>query len=261
MYIKNYIIIFFIILISFIIINKYFKKNNLTTRNIKYDNSILIFEQGWTDIFNCLSLINYYHTKYLKLYVVIRNDAIEIVNFYIKDLNNIELIIFDNKKFINGPIINDAKLCNYVISNYSKISNNLDYLFHGFSDVCSNKYKNSFIKNYLLNPSNFVNNFYILYNIPISTRIDYFIFSRDNKLENLTYNNFIKENGKKYILYHSNDNNIDFIGIKKNEKYINLNKKTNIFFDYIKILENAIEIHLIDSSWESTSRLNVYNYL
>jgi len=243
---KNYIIIFFIIIIFFYNINKYLKKNN---NYEKYDNAILTFSQGWTDIFNCLSLINYYHTKYLKLYVIIRDDAIEILKFYIKDLNNVELIIFNNKKFINGSLINDYKLCSYVILNYSKILNNSDYLFHGFLDICSNKYKNNFFKNNLFNKFNFVSNYYISYNIPIFTRIDYFIFRRDIQLENLTYNNFIKENGEKYILYHSNDSDIDFIKNKKNEKYINLNKKTNIFFDYIKILENAIEIHLIDSSW------------
>ena len=252
MFIKNFIIIFFIILIIFIIIDKYLKntdKNKLSIKNKNYDNAILIFHQGWTDIFNSLSLINYYHNKYSKLYVIIRKDAIEIIKFYIKDLNNVELIIIDNKKFISGRFINDYELCNYIILNNPTISNSSDYLFHGLCDIHRDKYKNSFIKNSILDYSKFVNNYYEVYDIPISTRIDYFIFSRDYKLENLKYNNFIKDNGEKYILYHSNDNNIDFIKNKKNEKYINLNKKSNIFFDYIKILENSIEIHLIDSSW------------
>lgn len=252
MFNRNNIIIFFIILIIFIIIDKYLhniNKNKLIISNKKYDNAILIFPQGWTDIFNSLSLINYYHTKYLKLYIVIRNDAIEILQFYIKDLNNIELIIIDNKKFINGRFTNDFELCNYIIINNPDISNNSEYLFHGMCDIYTNKYKNFFIKHQLLDPLNFVTNYYKAYNIPISTKIDYFIFNRDYKLENLTYNNFIKDNGEKYILYHSNDNNIDFIINKKNENYINLNRKSNLFFDYIKILENSIEMHIIDSSW------------
>ena len=39
--------------------------------------------------------------------------------------------------------------------------------------------------------------------------------------------------------------------IVKNDdiSYVNLNGITNIFFDYIKILENSIEIHLLDSVW------------
>ena len=35
----------------------------------------------------------------------------------------------------------------------------------------------------------------------------------------------------------------------QNYPIINLNGISNIFFDIIKILENAIEIHLLDSVW------------
>lgn len=86
------------------------------------------------------------------------------------------------------------------------------------------------------------------YDIPVSVRIDYFIFERDYELENRTYDNFIQEHGDRYILYHSNDND-NFID-KKDYKYINLNQRTNTFFDYIKILENAHEFHVMDSCWD-----------
>jgi len=242
---KYIIIIFFIIFIFFIIINKYLKKEYYK----KYDYAILIFHQEWTDIINCLPLINYYNNKYLKLYVVIRDDAVNILKFYIKDLNNIELITFEYKKFMfSQKNMNNYKLCNSIILNNPIISSNSEYLFHGFCDIYTNKNKNKFIKNGLFTIKNIGNIFYTIYDLPLKIRVNYFIFNRDYKLEDLTYNNFIKENGKKYILYHSN-NNIDFLINKKNKKYINLNKKSNIFFDYIKILENSIEIHLIDSCW------------
>jgi hypothetical protein len=35
----------------------------------------------------------------------------------------------------------------------------------------------------------------------------------------------------------------------KNKTIVNLNRRTNIFFDYIKILENALEVHLRVFSW------------
>ena len=35
----------------------------------------------------------------------------------------------------------------------------------------------------------------------------------------------------------------------KDSKFVDLNKATNTFFDYIKILENSKEIHLLDSVW------------
>ena len=128
--------------------------------------------------------------------------------------------------------------------------NNSDILFHGWADKYrTDHYKDKFLKIMEIDGKNFVNNFYLPYDIPTNNRIENFIFTRDTELENNTYNNFINENGEKYILYHSNDDNTDFITNKTSEKYINLNKKTNTFFDYIKILENSIEIHVIDSSW------------
>ena len=244
--IKYILYIIIIILIIFIILNKILKKNNNLNIIKKYDNAILYFNQDWTDIFNCLALINYYSNKYFKLYVVVRDDAIEIYKFYTKNLNNIQLITFPYKLIVDTNKFNIE--CRYIMSNIN--IKNSDYLFHGSCDEYRAEYKYNWIINIILNSTNFVNNYYLSYNIPISTRIDYFIFSRDYELENSTYNNFIKENGEKYILYHSNDNDdIDFIEFKKNKRYINLNQKSNTFFDYIKILENAIEIHVIDSSW------------
>jgi hypothetical protein len=181
-----------------------------------------------------------------------RNDALDIVNFFIRDLNNIELIIINNQDFIENRVCDVISICKHVITNKKiskEILNNSEYLFHGLGDIFRDKYQYKFILYNLINNKNFVNYFYELYDISSSIRIDNFIFTRDYELEDITYKKFIKENGKKYILYHSNDDNTDFIINKTSEKYINLNKKTNTFFDYIKILENSIELHLIDSSW------------
>ena len=58
-----------------------------------------------------------------------------------------------------------------------------------------------------------------------------------------TYLEFISKHGNDYILYHGmNDENI--VELKKlnpNSKFVDLNKATNTFFDYIKILENSKE--------------------
>ena len=90
----------------------------------------------------------------------------------------------------------------------------------------------------------FVTKFYTDYEIPYITRINDFTFNRDRKLEENKYNEFINKYGKKYILYHEVIENYD-----KNKKIVNLNGISNIFFDMIKVLENAIEIHLLDSVW------------
>lgn len=41
---------------------------------------ILYFHQGWTDIINCLALINYYGSLYDKIYLIMRADAKPIVS-------------------------------------------------------------------------------------------------------------------------------------------------------------------------------------
>jgi hypothetical protein len=89
-----------------------------------------------------------------------------------------------------------------------------------------------------------VNSFYECYDIPYITRINDFIFNRDYELENKVYNNFIKKYGTEYILYHEVIENYN-----TKIPIINLKGISNIFFDMIKVLENAIEIHLKDSVW------------
>ena len=90
----------------------------------------------------------------------------------------------------------------------------------------------------------FVTKFYTDYEIPYITRINDFTFNRNKELEENKYNEFIDKYGKEYILYHEVIENYN-----KNIKIINLNGISNIFFDMIKVLENAIEIHLLDSVW------------
>ena len=80
--------------------------------------------------------------------------------------------------------------------------------------------------------------------MPYITRINDFIFQRDHELESRIYNDFIKEHGTNYILYHEVIENYD-----KNIKAINLKSISNLFFDMIMVLEKAIEIHLLDSVW------------
>ena len=198
-------------------------------------NGILYFHQGWTDIMNCLALINYNCKLYDKIYLIMREDAKQLVNFYVKDIKNIE-ILYEDKNNINE----DGIL--FVINKYNKLSLEKNFFLGiGCHDQIRNdKYKNAFDKT----SGFFVNKFYTSYKIPYITRINDFTFNRDRLLEENTYNKFIKKYGKEYILYHEYIDNYD-----QNMPIINLNGISNIFFDMIKVLENAIEIHLLDSVW------------
>lgn len=198
-------------------------------------NGILYFHQGWTDIINCLALINYYCNLYDKIYLIMREDAKELVNFYVKNIKNIK-ILYEEKINI------DENGIPFVINKYKKLNlENNDFLGIGGHDILRNdKYKNNFTKTI----GCFVNKFYTSYEIPYITRINDFTFNRNTKLEENKYKEFIDKYGKDYILYHEVIENYN-----KNKKIVNLNGISNIFFDMIKVLENAIEIHLLDSVW------------
>ena len=200
---------------------------------MKNDIAILLFHQGWTDIFNSLPLIDYYAPKYKNIYLLIRKDSKDIVDFYIRKKSNIQPIYVDINLLNNvNPIKYLAQLDLF----------NYDILFHGNYDVYrTTKYVGQFYKNRNLY---FVKSFYVPYGIDYLNRINLFIFERDYNMENKKYLEFTKIYGEKYILYH---------GIDK-PKYNNINiasldNITKIFFDYIKILENSIEMHLLDSVW------------
>lgn len=189
----------------------------------------LYFYQGWTDIINCLALINYYCNLYDKIYLIIRNDSKELIDFYTKDIRNIH-ILYEEKKNI------DLNGFQFVINKYNNIDlQNSNFLGIGCHDN-NNKFR--FIDGC------FVKGFYESYDIPYITRINNFEFNRNHGLEEETYNNFINIYGNNYILYHEVIENYN-----NDIKIINLNGISNILFDYIKVLENAFEIHLLDSIW------------
>lgn len=200
-----------------------------------HNTGILYFHQGWTDIINCLALINYYCNIYDNIYLIIRDDSKELINFYTKDIKNIK-ILYEEKKNI------DSNGINFVINKYNNIDlQNCDFLGIGCHD---NSRKDQYNNKFRCIDGCFVKGFYLSYDIPYITRINNFTFNRNHELEEKTYNNFINIYGTEYILYHEVIENYD-----QNKRVINLNDLSNIFFDYIKILENAIEIHLLDSIW------------
>lgn len=209
----------------------------------------LYFHQGWSDIMCQLSLVNYYNLIYDELIVVMRHDSDKLFNFYIRDLTGIypKYIMTDNGRHINNDHFN--------------VSSEYDLLFHGHHDAHRNSiYSNSFVYNCNHNGLYFIEGFYRSYNIDYNVRIEQFNLNRDIYQENVIYNNFINTHGKSYIIYHDDPMNhihgpnsvstkINFPIIYQGIPYINLNKCSYTFFDYIEVIRNAMEIHLTDSVW------------
>ena len=199
---------------------------------------IIHFHQGWTDIINCLAMIDYYIEKYNNIILLLKYDANNVIEYYLKYKKNIEIIYYDYSK---GPTPSET-LINNNINEYD--IERYDILFHGGGDDGKNKYKCCDLPEKRKN-GGFANSFYEEYGIDPITRVKYFNFYRDKDTEEKVYQNFIKKYGKNYILHHEIDGSLE----NKEISYVNLNKISDTFFDYIKVLENSIEFHLLDSCW------------
>lgn len=208
-------------------------------------NGVLSFHQGWSDVINCLPLINYYARLYNNLTVISRSDKSNILEYYIKDKPNVTIHYTptDDTDSIAIELSKDPTL---------------DMLLHGFHDENrQDQYKKVFVQKYFsVKPDigilgiHFVKLFYELYDIPYITRIEDFNFTRDLNLEEKAYSSFLDECSTPYIVSHNGQKHeyVDF-NLSNNLYNLNLNGRFKNIFSSIKILENASEIHLIDSIW------------
>ena len=203
---------------------------------------LLHFHQGWTDIINCLSLIDYYLESNYELTVVSRQYAKDIIEFYIRDKKNVQ-VAYTLSDDTDSLAISLANTDSYKL------------LFHGFHDnfrTIDDPKRGCFGSKFRSHGADhFVKLFYEAYDIPYIKRIEKFNICRDVDLENKEYNKFIESNGSEYILYHGDYNSRNISIFDSNCKLINLNGITNNIFSYIKILQYSKELHLIDSIWAS----------
>ena len=191
---------------------------------------LLFFHQGWTDIFNSLGLISWYLKTYETLTVLIRMDAIPLMDFYCMQFGDRVELDFRPKELLD-------RMCDF-----SGVE--CDLLLHGINDIFrTDDYKNAYVRS---NEQIFVNTFYTFYDIPAETRISHFQIERDVQLEEEKYNQFVQHYGTHYRLAH-------FIKPLSSEdstlQTVDLNQTSDNFFDSIQILQNAKEFHLVDSSW------------
>lgn len=196
---------------------------------------ILYFNQGWTDIVNCLPLINIYSNIYDKLILLIRNDAKQLVNYYTRGLDNV-VCFYEEKEATERDFLN-------VIHNVIKKSEviNADFLFHGHWD----RYRNDEKKNRFLftEELHFASSFYLDYGFSEEDRISNFVLPRDAKAENDFYVNFFDVHKETSVLVH------DSLEKKLNVNGTRLNNSCANPLLAVKVLQLAKEIHLIDSLW------------
>lgn len=185
---------------------------------------------GLGDHVICNGLVREFSKNYNNVFLFSKHHNYENVKFMYRDLDNLTII--------RG---NDLDAVNYITNN--KLQN--QYLRIGH------------VKGY-----NFDESFYRQVNIDFEKRWDSFFIERDTKSEEIPFNE-LNPNNKPYALIHNIGSDgidrIDYSKIDSTLKQITIPKKYG-FFDFIKLIENATEIHCIDSSFiHLVNSLNVDN--
>jgi hypothetical protein len=256
---------------------------------IKFKNSaIIIGHAGWGDVIANSGIIRYYSKQFTKIYYFTYDYLLNILNYLYKDVDNLEIILFDcNRKSIY-TLLNHFDDKNYVsisIGHANKFSKYINYLK-------TDNEPNNFIKehddtyfellSYNKKKYSIHQSWCFQNNINISVLLNLFYIKRDNEIEDEFINNIINKNicsvDKKlglnnlenfsikdnFTIIHDNsfnkniDNNWNTLDPNNiNHEYINCKNIINLsnlstkLFDVLKLFEhtNNKEIHLINSIW------------
>lgn len=259
---RKHIIIYFIIiiLISYYIWNYNTKINKISN---KYENRLInllnnklinnnekklfiipILELGDSIIIN--GAIRYFSNKYKNIIYVCKKANYNFISYMYRDLDNILYYIIPDK--YTKPYINY----------YVPINDNIIKIFNNKNITYINMHDNLSIS------GDFINRTYYRLNLSNDIAYNYFKIVRNYEREDILYNKLIEIIGDKYIILIDDEKRNFMINKKylENKEYpiFNISKNSNNknikleliksdnLFDYIKILENAVEIISIDTS-------------
>ena len=208
-------------------------------------NCILLSNTNIYDLINIYYIINYLSKKYNIIYILVENSNINFCKLFFNIIKNIQYINKDNIIDLNIYINNfiTFKKEKYDIIKLGSFNNNWELLQDNIKiDNMSINYFDIFYKQLNLNYVNYIN---------------YKILNRNYENEDLFYDKFKYICTKNYIFTY-NLNNVDILYYKDN-KYdiydpltnINNNEKwlllsTDNIMDYLKIIQNADELHIND---------------
>jgi hypothetical protein len=153
---------------------------------------------------------------------------------YKHNVKNVQYMYRDLEKFQVIGVESDPQVDQYISNN------NLDCIKIGFGDLSD-----------VMPELPFDKAFYKLAGLDFSVRFDEFYFERDLEKEKEVLN-ILNPTGEKYIFIHDDSSrgfSIDMSRIKIEYKVIMNYKRFNVF-DYITLIENAEEIHFMQSSFK-----------
>jgi len=209
---------------------------NESNKNIK-ETLLLYINYGFGDLINMSGAIRYYSNKY-KVTIIVTQNNLDNVKILFDDIKDISYMVFEKQLFYkeNIDIFDDInKSYDLVLKTGYHLEQKVLNIPYDYYDALNLDY--SIMKEYFRRKSINNDNFKKIKNIE-------YIFIHTNASDYL-YNLNLETD--KFIIcphknYYKDTNNSEYYELA--ELFINLP-----FFEYTEIIENASELHLIDSSF------------
>lgn len=200
---------------------------------------------GLGDYIMCNGMVRHFCKNYDEVILFCLAHNFKNVEYMYRDVDNLKIFIFDT----------EDQICDFIED--EKIKDNL--LKVGFNNL----------KYYDENNINFDVGFYELAGLDYDLRFSEFYVERDLEEEDRVYKE-LNPNNEKYIFVHDDPNrgySIDMSKIDSEYKIIR-NDTRFLIFNYIKVLENAEEIHCMQSSikdlinsYKLNAKMYFHNYV
>lgn len=191
-----------------------------------FDTIIIYHHLGLGDHITCHGIIRHYCEIYEKVTICVKTQN------------------YTNVKYMFNDILN----LSYIIGSESDIIEKLNFFKNKSDILCIGSVTLNGWDGSLLNPNNgnFEEQFYKMGNVPFDYKYNKFYINRNMDKEIELFNSLDLKKGEYIFVHH------DGTGIR--EEYLDRNIKqvfpaTNAFFDWIYVIENAKEVHCMDSSF------------
>lgn len=201
-------------------------KNTYNINKIK-DNKFLAYTHlGLGDHIVCNGLLNHFSESFSTIYLPVKSRDLKNINYLYKDNDKIKVFKIEHETEVKD------------INNFAK-KNNLNILKVGFK-----KRKPPF------NVS-----FYEQFNLPYNYSFNKFKISRDEEKEASLFEHLkkiYKVKGPYQVVHNQSSYGTVDLQSNKNLPKIYIEKETDLYkniFLYLKVIENAAEIHCLDSSF------------
>jgi len=206
-------------------------------------NKIYIYHHlGLGDFISCNGIVRSIvkENKKSSIFVFCKKDQLKIVKFMYRDENKIKLIPIKTKN-------NTEKEFSYKIEKHikrvSKKSKIIKIGFSNFNDIYNKFYS-------YRNPITYDMVFYKQLKIPYKKRFSECYWKRDKRAEDRVFKKLIKDKDKMYAFVHDDES----LGYKINDNFVTSglkiirNDKNENIFNMAKVIENADELHFMESS-------------